>query len=88
MYFNEQVFGNAFFSRESSSSFPAHIDKYPVFACQLLGTKKWWIYDRLQQTVCTQIVETNIGDILYIPKGVPHMAKANTISFHDSIAIT
>lgn len=84
---------NVYASSPSSDAFPWHKDPHHVFALQLAGTKRWWLskehdgdFTRHSDQGAIEIT-SQIGDILFIPKGVPHRAQAAEMSVHISISV-
>ncbi|WP_369268644.1 cupin domain-containing protein [Streptomyces sp. R11] len=77
-----------------------HHDPVDVFVVQVHGSKNWKVYDRIQGTsgaswlytdgdLGTPVIETRLqpGDVLYLPKGAPHVAAApEVMSVHVSLA--
>lgn len=84
---------NIYTSSPNSDAFPWHKDPHHVFALQLAGTKRWWLskkhagdFPQYLDQESTEIT-SQIGDILFIPKGVPHRAQAAEMSVHISISV-
>jgi len=100
----KRIFVNLYLTPENSQGFFHHFDNEDVFILQVSGKKEWSLYDspiplpledqvfsmtatkpnkrRLKKYLLKQ------GEILYIPRGVIHEAKAQTnISCHLTISI-
>jgi ribosomal protein L16 Arg81 hydroxylase len=67
--------------------FPIHYDAQELFILQIVGSKRWTLYEpqyekphtalfapRIDETELEQIdeVEMRSGDLLYLPRGIPH----------------
>jgi len=84
---------NLYLSLQTSDAFPAHQDPHHVFALQLTGSKKWYFstcesseFHHTQTIPMTEVL-CQSGDILFIPKGISHRAKAVDLSVHLSVSI-
>ncbi|SDZ02454.1 cupin domain-containing protein, partial [Hymenobacter psychrophilus] len=95
---------NLYLTPENEKAFSPHYDSHDVFAIQISGKKHWILYDdarfktpllnsyqptfqREQLTNATEITMC-AGDILYIPRGVPHEAyTTDKSSMHITIGI-
>jgi hypothetical protein len=76
-----------------------HADAFENFVFQLEGRKSWEVFDQLPGRIPEQPlkreqlgqarVTTTLapGDILYLPRGCPHVAHAETFSLHVTIGI-
>jgi ribosomal protein L16 Arg81 hydroxylase len=94
-FFDCRVSCNAYMTYESSSAFPEHYDQHHVFAVQTFGAKRWLLgpptvsaplgaYEFVTETGCRTLERehtTNSGDMLYIPWGWHHLARAASTSF-------
>jgi len=84
---------NIYASSPSSDAFPLHQDPHHVFSLQLAGTKRWWLSEAhcgdLKRHSDQEAMEITChsGDMLFIPKGFPHRAKASEVSVHVSLSI-
>lgn len=94
---------NVYGSPSYSSAFPVHFDWMDVFILQMEGSKVWTLYEpiimyprpsmRFAITNTTQLrildtVKLTTGDVLYIPSGIIHQAKAtNSFSCHVTIGL-
>ena len=81
---------NMYLTPKNSVAFTPHTDTHDVFILQIAGSKKWEIYDSPYETPLIEHkalspinpnklsgkkdITLNAGDLLYIPKGVPHNA--------------
>lgn len=87
---------NAYITPPGSQGFDVHRDTHDVFVLQVSGSKHWMVYDRDDPELTLIDEEIERGSALYIPKGFPHAASADTsasahltigILTHDSIDI-
>lgn len=89
---------NVYITPPNSQGFMPHFDPHDVFILQILGNKKWYLYDSPEklpvkyQPVAdyekkepNHIIEMCAGDLLYMPRGTIHFAKS---SGEPSIHIT
>ena len=97
LYFNAIV--NLYFTKANTQGLNYHYDTEDVFILQLEGNKEWRIYDvraelpltdgLYEQPDCDsshfQTFELCPGDVLYIPRGFVHEARALE---HDSLHLT
>jgi hypothetical protein len=87
---------NVYLSLPTSDAFTNHKDPHHVFVVQLAGSKRWQLSSNQSgqnddsgtrhgnsgsEIICQE------GDVLFIPKGTPHCAKAEELSVHVSISI-
>ncbi|MGR6838752.1 JmjC domain-containing protein [Aliivibrio wodanis] len=99
-FIDTKITMNAYISKGPAYGIPSHYDSYHIFAMQLHGTKKWEISDKIVENphidfmikepvepLNTLTVETNIGEILYIPPGLQHRAYTEKSSIHIAIGI-
>jgi hypothetical protein len=101
--FRTSVHANAYLTPSYSQGFPVHFDTHDVFVLQVAGEKIWDLYDpstvlatpRFAQEATRQPegaprqVRLTAGDVLYVPRGHPHEAKAHAhASFHITVGIT
>lgn len=83
---------NAYYSSPQKQGFSSHYDTHEVFILQIEGTKKWFVFpDTFKYPLPNQKSSTmsppqgepyltcvlKPGDVLYIPRGHWHYAKAN-----------
>lgn len=81
-----EVWINAYITPSNQQGFNKHEDDHDVFALQLEGTKVWRIYN--DEGGESNDIILNKGDLLYIPKGIPHSAATvNTSSTHLTFGI-
>jgi ribosomal protein L16 Arg81 hydroxylase len=101
---SHNVGANLYLTPENEKAFSPHYDSHDVFAIQISGEKHWILYDdtnfktpllnsyqptfqREQLTVAREIT-LRAGDILYMPRGVPHEAyTTDKSSMHITIGI-
>ena len=92
---------NVYYAPPGGSCFPIHHDVNDVFALQVAGTKRWDIYrpilelplsdqgsyEALKPETEARELELAPGDVLYCPRGFPHLVYSTTEpSFHISLA--
>ncbi|MFE4922333.1 JmjC domain-containing protein [Streptomyces sp. NPDC056661] len=91
------VHAHGFVTPPGETGFAPHHDGHDVFVVQVHGAKKWKVFDQVHPLPSSGIyratdlgnpaVETMLqpGDVLYIPKGAPHVATApEVMSVHVS----
>jgi ribosomal protein L16 Arg81 hydroxylase len=101
---SHNVSANLYLTPENEKAFSPHYDSHDVFAIQISGKKHWILYDdtrfktpllnsyqptfqREQLTNATEITMC-AGDVLYMPRGVPHEAyTTDKSSVHITIGI-
>ena len=90
---------NAYVSPPNSQGFPRHYDPHAVIAIQTQGRKRWDLFEKtglkatldtikadLTQSPPAQTQELREGDVLFIPRGIPHACQATTeVSIHLSV---
>ncbi|WP_419825787.1 JmjC domain-containing protein [Sphingomonas sp.] len=102
MLLHQPVTASAFWSRGRLSA-PGHYDEHDILAVQLRGTKTWRLA-RGPSPLCTPwkripgappalgkgpVVATVMsGDILYLPRGLPHTVDADGESIHVALGFT
>jgi hypothetical protein len=94
-------FINAFLSPPHAQCFPIHHDSNDVFALQISGTKHWELYqpvvelpladqgcyEALTPHSCIEQCILNEGDLLYVPRGFPHLVNSTDLpSLHVSLS--
>lgn len=91
--FSSHVNTNIYMSSSTSEAFPLHQDPHHVFVLQLSGAKRW-LFSSIQgdekmmsSTRITSEIVSHSGDMIFIPKGVPHRAIAIDTSVHASISV-
>jgi hypothetical protein len=96
--FHQPTTVEAFISRGDAHA-PVHHDDYDIIVVQLSGKKRWFISNErsdlpnVWKTVPEgavilgphDIVEVDVGDFLYLPRGTKHRVDAMADSFHLSI---
>jgi ribosomal protein L16 Arg81 hydroxylase len=100
----EPINANLYFSQPGSQAFNVHYDHHDVIILQIEGQKQWKVYEDSEDTKFPLFVQKNhstempndpiidcllsSGDVLYIPRGHWHAAKAkNEQSLHITIGI-
>ena len=95
---------NLYLTPESEKAFSPHYDSHDVFALQISGEKHWILYDdthfktpllnsyqptfQREQLTGAREITLRAGDILYMPRGVPHEAyTTDKSSMHITIGI-
>lgn len=92
---------NAYLTPANTQGLAPHHDDVELFVCQTQGSKKWKLYEPIkgfvlpngpsgdlpQKEVGPAIMEVELkeGDVLYMPKGIVHQAKAQEV---DSVHLT
>lgn len=99
-FFNYPVQTNIYMTPKQSQGFSAHYDTHDVFVLQVVGAKRWRVYegpihlpDRSQAFKASETVpgkllleqELKAGDMLYLPRGFIHEGLT---SDNDSLHIT
>ena len=95
---------NAYLTPKGSRGFRPHYDTHDVFIVQIFGSKEWKIYDHpvlqahkeqpydrdsLAQEAPTAAFTLNAGDLLYIPRGLVHVADAEQeTSMHLTVGVS
>lgn len=96
-----EVCANGYLTPPNSKGFRLHYDSHNVFILQLVGEKKWMVYDEMAKWPLSNAhqPENNSpklkyhfslkpGDFLYIPRGMGHEASTNDLtSFHLTISL-
>ncbi len=95
---------NLYLTPENEKAFSPHYDSHDVFAIQISGEKHWILYDdtyyktpllnsyqptfQREQLTGAREITMRAGDILYMPRGVPHEAyTTDKSSMHITIGI-
>lgn len=95
---------NLYLTPENEKAFSPHFDSHDVFAIQISGEKHWILYDdtnyktpllnsyqptfQREQLTGAKEITLRAGDILYMPRGVPHEAyTTDKSSMHITIGI-
>lgn len=94
--------GNLYISRAEVNATYPHFDPHELFIFQLLGSKEWKIFDQKYEFPDTydgfdpsrhrvgQLQETVLleqGDVLFLPRGMPHQPIAKSASIHLSVGL-
>ncbi|NHU42993.1 cupin domain-containing protein [Rhodococcus sp. A14] len=94
---------NAYLSPPEGSAFARHYDAHDVFILQTYGSKHWLVFDPADElpVMHTQNAQLNrdsalaldaelrAGDVLYVPRGHPHVATAGSEgSLHLTVALS
>jgi ribosomal protein L16 Arg81 hydroxylase len=98
---NHNVVANLYLTPENEKALSPHYDSHDVFALQISGEKHWILYDdtnyktpllnsfqpvfQREQLSGAREITMKAGDIMYIPRGVPHEAYTTD---HSSLHIT
>ncbi len=104
--FGHQTNVNLYHTPGNEQAFPLHYDETDVFVLQLSGSKVWKLHEpalafartdekrlsdqALQEFGVVKEEEMNPGDMLYIPRGVPHTARnlrADAPSSHLTVGL-
>ncbi|MET3127732.1 ribosomal protein L16 Arg81 hydroxylase [Arcicella rosea] len=95
---------NLYLTPENEKAFSPHYDSHDVFALQISGEKHWILYDEThlktpllnsyqptfqrEQLTGAREITMRAGDILYMPRGVPHEAYTiDKSSMHITVGI-
>lgn len=101
---SHHVQANMYLTPKNSVAFTPHIDDHDVLVLQIAGSKNWQLYDSFYETPLLESngasslnkehlkglkeLVLNAGDVMYIPRGVPHNAfTTNDSSLHLTIGI-
>lgn len=101
--FNFKTIGELFLTPKNQKALSPHYDSHDVFVVQLQGSKNWTLYDEEYKTPIVNSfqpifdrdnlknkreITLNAGEVLFIPRGVPHEAvTADQSSLHLSIGV-
>jgi ribosomal protein L16 Arg81 hydroxylase len=94
---------NVYVTPRNSQGFPPHFDSHDVFVLQVEGAKSWRIYSR-EDMPCgmddsqlipremlgapLRVFRLTAGDLLYLPRGYVHEARAtDTSSVHVTVGV-
>jgi ribosomal protein L16 Arg81 hydroxylase len=95
---------NVYMTPRNSQGFPPHFDAHDVFVLQVEGAKSWRIYPSREEMPCgmddSQPISRELlgaplrafhltaGDLLYLPRGYVHEARAtDTSSVHVTVGV-
>lgn len=100
---NHKTKGNMYLTPKNQKALLPHYDTHDVFVIQVAGKKHWKIYDdqyktplvdsfqpifQREQLQNLKEITLNAGDMMYIPRGVPHEAyTTNDSSLHLTIGV-
>lgn len=101
---SHNVSANLYLTPENEKAFSPHYDSHDVFALQISGEKHWILYDDVhfktpllnsyqptfqrEQLTGAREITMRAGDILYMPRGVPHEAyTTDKSSMHITIGV-
>ncbi len=88
--FNSRFSVNVYWAPAGGQAFPVHYDANNLFALQISGSKQWRVYqpqfqlplpdehcyDALPDENLLAQFTLNAGDMLYVPRGFPHLVSA------------
>jgi ribosomal protein L16 Arg81 hydroxylase len=102
-FLGHRVNANVYMTPPNSQGFSAHYDTHDTVILQIEGSKRWQIYGpaldlplreqlfdakTLRPGPVLQQIELRAGDLLYLPRGVVHEAKASaTFSLHVTLGL-
>lgn len=101
---NHNVVANLYLTPENEKALSPHYDSHDVFALQISGEKHWIVYDdtnfktpllnsfqpvfQREHLSGAREITMKAGDIMYIPRGVPHEAyTTDNSSMHITIGV-
>ncbi len=95
-----EVYINLYLSPPGSTALSPHFDTHEVFAIQLYGNKRWFLYDQYNKPLINsfqpnlkniewkELIEMFEGSTLFIPRGLVHSAVTlENLSIHMTISI-
>ena len=94
--FKARVHINSYLSSQNGFGYDIHRDDHEIFIIQIEGSKLWELYDdtslsnnlSILELKPVQTITMNAGDVLYIPKGIPHKARcADPFSLHLTLGV-
>lgn len=75
---------NAYLTPRMARGFDVHRDSHDVFVLQVAGTKRWRVHEEGRHDE----FDLREGDLLYLPRGVPHEAESTlATSLHLSVGV-
>jgi len=78
---------NAYVTPPSAQGLASHADPHDVFVLQAFGSKRWYV-DPAPGGGAPIETDLDVGDTLYMPRGTPHHASAQTeISGHLTVGV-
>lgn len=101
---NHNAVANLYLTPENEKALSPHYDTHDVFALQISGEKHWIVYDdthyktplmhsfqpvfQREQLTGAREITLKAGDIMYMPRGVPHEAyTTDSSSMHITIGV-
>lgn len=83
----KRAWGNLYVTPAQAQGFPVHQDSNEGFLFQLSGSKQWTLYRPSSSKQVYAQSELTAHDLLYIPSGWYHAARAgNDVSIHLTLA--
>lgn len=103
-YMSHHAVANLYLTPENEKALSPHYDSHDVFALQISGEKHWIVYDdtyfktplmhsfqpvfQREQLTGAREITLKAGDIMYMPRGVPHEAyTTDQSSMHITIGV-
>lgn len=103
-YMGHHVVANLYLTPENEKALSPHYDSHDVFALQISGEKHWILYDdtyyktplmhsfqpifQREQLSGAKEITLKAGDLLYMPRGVPHEAyTTDQSSMHITLGV-
>lgn len=103
-YMGHHVVANLYLTPENEKALSPHYDSHDVFALQISGEKHWILYDdtyyktplmhsfqpifQREQLTGAKEITLKAGDLLYMPRGVPHEAyTTDQSSMHITLGV-
>ncbi|MGF7217826.1 ribosomal protein L16 Arg81 hydroxylase [Spirosoma lacussanchae] len=103
-YMSHHVVANLYLTPENEKALSPHYDSHDVFALQISGEKHWIVYDdtycktplvhsfqpvfQREQLSGAKQITLKAGDVMYMPRGVPHEAyTTDQSSMHITIGV-
>ncbi|TWI03213.1 Cupin superfamily protein [Flavobacterium tiangeerense] len=103
-YMGHHVVANLYLTPENEKALSPHYDTHDVFALQISGEKHWILYDdtyyktplmhsfqpifQREHLTAAKEITMKAGDVLYMPRGVPHEAyTTDQSSMHITLGV-
>ncbi|GAA3522424.1 hypothetical protein GCM10022393_41260 [Aquimarina addita] len=102
-FLNHKTVANMYLTPKNQKGLLPHYDTHDVFVIQVSGTKHWKLYDvayptpmvnsfqpifQREQLKNVKEITLNAGDMMYIPRGIPHEAiTTDESSLHLTIGV-
>ncbi|USX56357.1 cupin domain-containing protein [Lentzea sp. HUAS12] len=93
----QPVLAGLFLTPASETGLSVHTDAYDVLAVQTTGSKRWRVFAKRPEPVRNAPVDVSDepvldvvlqqGDALFVPRGCPHVASAESFSLHVSLGV-